>query len=112
MEAVDRQIIAAPTLVKELPMPLKRMVGDLSDRDKGVNRLESCQKLKRKETTWVRVPMKSVIYKFRPDETRPGRRRREKAGGSRSIVANRAPAKTGGSRLHWIQHRRIIALAG
>ena len=26
------QIIAAPTLVKELPFPPKRMVGDLSDR--------------------------------------------------------------------------------
>jgi circadian clock protein KaiB len=53
MEAVDRQIIAAPTLVKELPMPLKRMVGDLSDRDKvliGLNLAKSS-----KETTWVRV---------------------------------------------------------
>ena len=28
------QIIAAPTLVKNLPKPLKRMVGDLSNRDK------------------------------------------------------------------------------
>ncbi len=26
------QIIAAPTLIKKLPLPLRRMVGDLSDR--------------------------------------------------------------------------------
>ena len=28
------QIIAAPTLIKRLPSPLRRMVGDLSDRDR------------------------------------------------------------------------------
>jgi len=28
------QIIAAPTLIKHLPLPLRRMVGDLSDRDR------------------------------------------------------------------------------
>jgi circadian clock protein KaiB len=33
-EAMDKQIIAAPTLIKNLPMPLKRLVGDLSDRRK------------------------------------------------------------------------------
>ena len=52
-QAVDRQIIAAPTLVKELPVPLKRMVGDLSDRDKvliGLNLGKNS-----KETTWVHV---------------------------------------------------------
>jgi circadian clock protein KaiB len=52
-EAVDRQIIAAPTLVKESPVPLKRMVGDLSDRDKvliGLNLAKDS-----KETTWVHV---------------------------------------------------------
>ncbi len=32
--AVDRQIIAAPTLVKELPEPVRRLVGDLSNRQK------------------------------------------------------------------------------
>ena len=29
----EEQIIAAPTLIKQLPSPLRRMVGDLSDRD-------------------------------------------------------------------------------
>jgi circadian clock protein KaiB len=29
--AKDEQIIAAPTLVKKLPMPLRRLVGNLSD---------------------------------------------------------------------------------
>ena len=29
--AVDEQIIAVPTLVKMLPAPLRRLVGDLSD---------------------------------------------------------------------------------
>jgi circadian clock protein KaiB len=28
------QIIAAPTLIKELPFPFKRLIGDLSSRDK------------------------------------------------------------------------------
>ena len=34
MEAVDEQIIAAPTLVKSLPAPSRRLIGDLSDRDR------------------------------------------------------------------------------
>jgi len=29
--ARDEQIVAAPTLVKKLPLPLKRLIGDLSD---------------------------------------------------------------------------------
>lgn len=33
-QAVEGQIIAAPTLVKQLPVPPKRLVGDLSDRGK------------------------------------------------------------------------------
>jgi circadian clock protein KaiB len=32
--ARDEQIIAAPTLVKQLPMPLRRFVGDLSNTQK------------------------------------------------------------------------------
>jgi circadian clock protein KaiB len=32
--AADEQIIAAPTLVKKLPLPLRRMVGDLSDKER------------------------------------------------------------------------------
>jgi circadian clock protein KaiB len=32
--AEGEQIIAAPTLIKELPLPLRRLVGDLSDRDR------------------------------------------------------------------------------
>ena len=31
--ARDEQIVAAPTLIKRLPLPLRRFVGDLSDRD-------------------------------------------------------------------------------
>jgi circadian clock protein KaiB len=30
----NEQIIVLPTLIKELPAPLRRMVGDLSDEDK------------------------------------------------------------------------------
>jgi circadian clock protein KaiB len=29
-----QQIIAAPTLIKSLPLPLRRLVGDLSDRER------------------------------------------------------------------------------
>jgi circadian clock protein KaiB len=31
--AKDEQIVAAPTLIKQLPLPLRRIIGDLSDRD-------------------------------------------------------------------------------
>jgi len=32
--AEDEKILATPTLVKELPSPLARVIGDLSDQDK------------------------------------------------------------------------------
>jgi circadian clock protein KaiB len=28
------QIIAAPTLIKKLPLPMRRIIGDMSDRDR------------------------------------------------------------------------------
>ena len=30
----DQQVVVLPTLIKELPLPLRRMVGDLSDEDR------------------------------------------------------------------------------
>jgi circadian clock protein KaiB len=32
--AVQEQIIATPTLIKKLPLPLRRLVGDLSDKQR------------------------------------------------------------------------------
>ena len=32
--AEDEKILATPTLVKALPLPLRRVIGDLSDKDK------------------------------------------------------------------------------
>jgi len=32
--AKGEQIIAAPTLIKELPLPLRRIIGDMSDSDR------------------------------------------------------------------------------
>jgi circadian clock protein KaiB len=32
--AEDEKIIATPTLIRELPLPLRRIIGDLSERDK------------------------------------------------------------------------------
>ncbi|MFO1153655.1 MAG: circadian clock protein KaiB [Rhodospirillales bacterium] len=32
--AENEKILATPTLVRELPLPLRRVVGDLSDRDR------------------------------------------------------------------------------
>jgi len=32
--AKGEQIIAAPTLVKQLPLPMRRVIGDMSDRDR------------------------------------------------------------------------------
>ena len=31
--AKDEQIIAAPTLIRKLPLPIRRIIGDLSDRE-------------------------------------------------------------------------------
>jgi circadian clock protein KaiB len=38
--AIDGQIIAVPTLVKQLPAPLRRLVGDLSDVDRVLSGLD------------------------------------------------------------------------
>ena len=32
--AKGEQIIAAPTLIKKLPLPLRRLIGDMADKDK------------------------------------------------------------------------------
>jgi circadian clock protein KaiB len=32
--AEDEKILATPTLVRQLPLPLRRLIGDLSDREK------------------------------------------------------------------------------
>lgn len=34
VKTMNEQVIAVPTLIKKLPQPMKRMVGDLSDRPK------------------------------------------------------------------------------
>jgi circadian clock protein KaiB len=38
--AEDQRILATPTLVKQLPPPLRRVIGDLSDREKVLLGLE------------------------------------------------------------------------
>jgi circadian clock protein KaiB len=38
--AEDDQIVATPTLVKELPLPLCRLIGDLSDRERVLVKLD------------------------------------------------------------------------
>ncbi|MEO6567210.1 MAG: circadian clock KaiB family protein [Opitutaceae bacterium] len=50
-EAAGNQIIAAPTLVKEQPVPLRRMVGDLSNRERVLVGLD----LDGLKTAWVHV---------------------------------------------------------
>lgn len=32
--ARDEQIVAAPTLIKQFPLPLRRLIGDMSNRDR------------------------------------------------------------------------------
>ena len=39
-EAEDNRILATPTLIKQLPLPLRRVIGDLSDREKVLLGLE------------------------------------------------------------------------
>ena len=38
--ARDEQIVATPTLVKKFPLPLRRFIGDLSDKEKVLTGLE------------------------------------------------------------------------
>jgi circadian clock protein KaiB len=42
--AEDERILATPTLIKKLPPPLRRVIGDLSDRDKVLLGLDLRQK--------------------------------------------------------------------
>ncbi|HEY9207012.1 MAG TPA: circadian clock KaiB family protein [Candidatus Methanoperedens sp.] len=42
--AKDEQIIAAPTLVKKLPLPLRRLIGDMSDKERILLGLDLKQK--------------------------------------------------------------------
>lgn len=44
VKAMDAQIIATPTLVKRLPKPLKRFVGNLADREKVISGLDLTDK--------------------------------------------------------------------
>jgi len=41
-QAQEQDVLAIPTLVKELPLPLRRLVGDLSDYDKVLRGLAIC----------------------------------------------------------------------
>ncbi|WP_018934935.1 circadian clock KaiB family protein [Thioalkalivibrio sp. ALJ24] len=36
----DERIVATPTLIRELPPPIRRIIGDLSDRDEVLHGLE------------------------------------------------------------------------
>jgi circadian clock protein KaiB len=57
-EAAKDQVIAAPTLIKELPMPVKRLIGDLSDRDKvivGLNLTSGIDGQKSNEIHWTKL---------------------------------------------------------
>ncbi len=57
--AVGQQIIAAPTLVKELPLPARRMIGDLANRDRVLVGLDlhpkfsDCSAADAQDTRWV-----------------------------------------------------------
>ena len=57
-EAAREQIIAAPTLVRELPVPPKRLIGDLSDRDKvlvGLNIVDNGAAVLEPKTKWLKL---------------------------------------------------------
>jgi circadian clock protein KaiB len=47
--ARDEQIIAAPTLIKSLPLPLRRIIGDLSSHERVLVGLNLVQSKPRKE---------------------------------------------------------------
>jgi circadian clock protein KaiB len=58
-EAAKEQIIAAPTLIKQFPIPPKRLIGDLSDRDKVMVGLSltgnKTVKTSTQKTQWVKM---------------------------------------------------------
>jgi len=58
-EAAKEQIIAAPTLVKQLPEPSRRFVGNLADRDKVLVQLDLKQAKHSsdnpKTTQWIKI---------------------------------------------------------
>jgi len=47
--AKEKQILAAPTLIRELPLPLRKLVGDMSNKEKVVVGLEITSKRTKKE---------------------------------------------------------------
>jgi circadian clock protein KaiB len=52
--AEDEKIIATPTLIKEIPLPLRRLIGDLSDKEKvllGLEIVEAIESNKDTKTT-------------------------------------------------------------
>ena len=51
-KAVDEQIIAAPTLIKSLPKPPKRLIGDLANRDRVIVGLDLDGGKINKDTKW------------------------------------------------------------
>ena len=57
--AFDEQIIAAPTLIKILPAPIRRLIGDLSNEEKVLLGLDL--RLQGKQTTPV-LPLKKVNH--------------------------------------------------
>jgi circadian clock protein KaiB len=44
--AVDKMIVALPTLVKELPLPLRRLIGDLSNKEQVLAGLDIIPKVR------------------------------------------------------------------
>jgi circadian clock protein KaiB len=54
-EAAGSQIVAAPTLIKELPEPMRRVVGNLADRDKILIALNLKDAPQGTTPTWARI---------------------------------------------------------
>jgi circadian clock protein KaiB len=54
-EARGSQIVAAPTLIKELPAPMRRVVGNLADRDKILVALNLKDAPQGSTPTWVKI---------------------------------------------------------
>ncbi|RBP46358.1 circadian clock protein KaiB [Roseimicrobium gellanilyticum] len=54
-EARGSQIVAAPTLIKELPEPMRRVVGNLADRDKILVALNLKDAPQGSTPTWAKI---------------------------------------------------------
>ena len=57
--ARKEQMLAAPTLIKKLPLPLRRLIGDMSDKERILVGLNLVPRISPKKSRKMQKPMKT-----------------------------------------------------